>query len=102
MWEVRLQMCLIVIPSMEDDITIIGATNFRGNAREFGIYGDDRRRHVYIIGKTGVGKTTLMEGMIRQDIMNGNGVALVDPHGDLAESLLNEVPPDRICSSQHF
>ena len=87
---------------MEDDITIIGLTNFRGEAREFGIYSDDRRRHLYVIGKTGVGKTTLLEGMIRQDIQNGKGVALVDPHGDLAENLLDEVPPDRINDVIYF
>jgi CxxC-x17-CxxC domain-containing protein len=86
----------------EEDVTIIGATNFRGEARGFGILTEDRRRHVYIIGKTGVGKTTLMEGMIRQDIQNGKGVALVDPHGDLAESLLDEVPPERINDVIYF
>jgi len=54
----------------DDEITVVGQTHFRGQAQTFGIYGDDRRRHVYIIGKTGVGKTTLMENMIRQDIVN--------------------------------
>jgi CxxC-x17-CxxC domain-containing protein len=87
---------------MDEDITIIGSTNFRREARNFGIHSDDRRRHVYIIGKTGVGKTTLMEGMIRQDILDGKGVALVDPHGDVAEGLLDAIPPSRINDVIYF
>jgi len=90
------------MPTPSDDVTIIGQTNFRGRAQPFGIYTDDRRRHVYIIGKTGVGKTTLMENMIRQDIMRGLGVALVDPHGDVAEGLLNAIPKHRINDVIYF
>lgn len=86
----------------DDEITVVGQTHFRGEAQTFGIYGDDRRRHVYIIGKTGVGKTTLMENMIRQDIVNGKGVALVDPHGDLAESLLDAIPKHRTNDVIYF
>ncbi len=80
---------------MAEEVTIIGQTNWRGQHRPFGIYDDDRRRHMYIIGKTGVGKTTLIENMIIQDIKNGKGVALVDPHGDVAERVLEVVPPER-------
>jgi len=87
---------------MSDDITVIGQTHFRGEAKSFGILNDDRRRHVYVIGKTGVGKTTLMENMLRQDIMNGKGVALVDPHGDVAESLLDAIPKNRINDVVYF
>src|SRR3989344_2597405 len=86
----------------ESDITVIGQTRFRGQNRTFGIYADDRRRHVYIIGKTGVGKTTLIENMIRQDIERGRGVALVDPHGDLADSLLDTIPPERVNDVIYF
>jgi len=86
----------------EQGVTVMGMTKFRGEERSFGIYSDDRRRHVYIIGKTGVGKTTLMEGMIRQDIARGKGVALVDPHGDVAEGLLNSIPPERINDVIYF
>lgn len=86
----------------EPDITIIGQTNFRGQHRKFGIYPDDRRRHVYVIGKTGVGKSTLLENMIAQDIVNGKGVCLVDPHGDTAEKLLSAVPPERINDVIYF
>lgn len=87
---------------MSSDITVVGQTNFRNQHRAFGIYPDDRRRHVYIVGKTGVGKTTLIENMIRQDIVNGKGVALVDPHGDLAHSLLDAIPPERINDVIYF
>jgi CxxC-x17-CxxC domain-containing protein len=79
-----------------EEITTIGETTFRGENHKFGIKEDDRRRHVYMIGKTGVGKTTLIDNMVRQDIENGKGVALVDPHGDLAKSLLDAVPPSRV------
>jgi len=85
-----------------EEMTVVGQTHFRGEAQSFGIYDDDRRRHLYIIGKTGVGKTTLMENMIRQDIVNGRGVALVDPHGDMAENLLNAIPKHRINDVIYF
>jgi CxxC-x17-CxxC domain-containing protein len=85
-----------------EDITVVGQTNFRGQQKTFGIYSDDRRRHLYIVGKTGVGKTTLMANMIRQDIERGRGVALVDPHGDLASSLLDVIPAERINDVIYF
>ncbi|MBI1833851.1 MAG: type IV secretion system DNA-binding domain-containing protein [Candidatus Andersenbacteria bacterium] len=85
-----------------EKITVVGQTNFRGQHRPFGIYEDDRRRHLYIIGKTGVGKTTLIENMILQDVANGKGVALVDPHGDVAERVLESIPPERINDVIYF
>lgn len=87
---------------MADPITIIGQTNFRGQHRPFGIYDDDRRRHMYIIGKTGVGKTTLIENMLIQDIKHGKGVALVDPHGDVVERVLDAIPPERTNDVIYF
>jgi CxxC-x17-CxxC domain-containing protein len=87
---------------MEDDITVVGQTNYRNQRRAFGIYTDDRRRHVYVIGKTGVGKTTLLENMIIQDIKNGKGLALVDPHGDVAEKILDVIPPERTNDVVYF
>jgi hypothetical protein len=78
------------------DITFFAKTNFRNREVAFGIREDDRRKHMYIIGKTGMGKTTLIENMVIQDIQNGNGVAFVDPHGDSAEKVLNYVPANRI------
>ncbi len=79
----------------EDDVTIIGRTNFRLQHDEYGIRPDDRRRHVYVIGKTGMGKSTLLENMIFSDIAAGKGVAVVDPHGDLAEAVMQFVPKHR-------
>ncbi len=76
-------------------ITMLGATNFRGIRQEFGIKQIDRRRHMYVIGKTGQGKSTLLENMIYSDIQAGKGVAVIDPHGDLAEKVLDFVPSHR-------
>ena len=85
------------IPTIEyhDDATPIGMTNFRGSEVPFGILPNDRRRHVYVIGKTGMGKSTLLENMIFDDISKGRGVGLVDPHGDLAETILACIPKSR-------
>ena len=79
----------------EADFTMLGKTNFRGSNQEFGIKTLDRRRHIYIIGKTGMGKSTLLENMIFSDIQAGKGVGVVDPHGDLADAVLNFVPSHR-------
>lgn len=78
-----------------EDLTLIGKSNFRGQKSLFGIRREDRRRHVYIIGKTGMGKSTLLENMIFSDIQAGKGVAVVDPHGDLAEAVIDFVPSSR-------
>lgn len=85
-----------------EHITVIGVTNYRNKPMKFGIKIDDRRRHVYIIGKTGGGKTTLMENMMVSDILGGNGVGVIDPHGDFAEKLLAMVPADRIDDVVYF
>ncbi|OGJ50364.1 hypothetical protein A2229_04380 [Candidatus Peregrinibacteria bacterium RIFOXYA2_FULL_33_7] len=79
----------------EDEYTLLGKTNFRGIYNEFGIKKTDRRRHIYIIGKTGMGKSTLLENMIFSDIQRGRGLAVIDPHGDLAENIMNFIPPWR-------
>jgi len=79
----------------------IGKTNFRGE-KKFGIKREDRRHHAYIVGKTGTGKTTLLKQMAVSDIRNGEGVAVVDPHGDLAEELLDYVPKERINDVVYF
>ena len=85
-----------------DKITIIGETNFRNKRTKFGIKTDDRSRHVYIVGKTGVGKTVLLENMVIQDIQNGRGVAVVDPHGEFAEKMLDFVPSNRVNDVVYF
>ena len=82
-------------PPKKNDIVFLAETNFRNKKTKFGIKSDDRRRHTYLIGKTGMGKSTVMENMIIQDIRNGNGVALVDPHGAFAENILDFVPSNR-------
>jgi hypothetical protein len=88
------------LPSLEtvesENLTLIGKTNYRGMHQVFGIKADpDRRRHMYIIGKTGMGKTTLLENMIYSDIQSGKGVGVIDPHGDLAERIIDFVPSHR-------
>ena len=80
----------------KEEVIFFAETNFRNQRTKFGIKKDDRRRHMYLIGKTGMGKSTAMENMIIQDIINGEGVALVDPHGDFAEKILDFIPTDRI------
>lgn len=80
----------------DNDITLFAKTNFRNREVPFGIRRDDRRRHMYVIGKTGMGKTTLIENMVIQDIINGHGVCFVDPHGDSVEKVLNYIPSNRI------
>ncbi len=79
-----------------EEVTLFGQTNFRNQQKKFGIKMDDRRRHVYVVGKTGVGKTTMLENMIITDIKDGRGVGVVDPHGELAEKILDFVPKERI------
>jgi len=81
---------------MDKDITIFAETTFRNNPQKFGIKTDDRRRHMYLIGKTGMGKSTILENMVIEDIRAGRGVAVVDPHGDLAEKVMEYIPSDRI------
>jgi type IV secretory pathway TraG/TraD family ATPase VirD4 len=76
-------------------LTIFAHTNFHGTSRLFGIRQADRRAHMYVIGKTGTGKSTLLETMMRQDIQAGDGFALLDPHGDLIERVLAAIPEAR-------
>src|SRR3989344_5815076 len=84
------------------EVTLFGETDFRNQKRRFGIKEDDRRRHMYIIGKTGTGKTTLLENIAIQDIQNGQGIAIVDPHGEFAEKMLDFVPSSRINDVIYF
>src|ERR1700691_5291578 len=85
------------------DITPLGYHNFRGNSEnKFGIKTEDRRRHIYVVGKTGVGKSTLLENMAIADIQSGKGIAIIDPHGELAEKLLNFVPENRLDDVIYF
>ncbi len=85
-----------------EEINFIGETTFRNKRVKFGIKKDDRRRHVYLIGKTGSGKTALMQNMAIQDIQNGQGIGFIDPHGEAAEELLNYIPSHRINDVVYF
>lgn len=76
-------------------VTVIGRTNYRGSGQVFGIRNADRRAHVYIVGKTGTGKSTLLETMLCQDLAAGEGIALLDPHGDLVERIIRRIPSSR-------
>jgi len=79
----------------ESHLTLVGRTNWRGMQRPFGIRTDDRHAHMYVVGKTGAGKTSLLETMIRQDLLSGAGLAVFDPHGDLAERVVSWTPESR-------
>jgi len=75
---------------------LLGRATFRGHTVDVRIKDPDRRRHVYIIGQTGVGKTVLIESMAIQDIERGKGVCIIDPHGDLIEKILSLIPQKRV------
>jgi hypothetical protein len=77
---------------MKGDVTYLGRVDYRNDLRVFGIRREDRFAHVYAIGKTGTGKSTRLECMALQDLANGNGFALIDPLGDLAERVASHVP----------
>ncbi len=81
---------------MNTSITYIGTSNWRNTRQRFGIRDKDRLMHIYAIGKTGSGKSTLLSNMAISDIRNGNGLCVIDPHGDLVESLLEHVSQERI------
>jgi len=85
-----------------NNILFIGETTFRNERKKFGVKLDDRRRHVYAVGKTGMGKTALLENMAIQDIMAGRGVGFVDPHGEAAENLLDFIPSSRLNDVVYF
>ncbi|NMC51722.1 type IV secretion system DNA-binding domain-containing protein [Candidatus Kuenenbacteria bacterium] len=87
---------------MPRDGLILGKNIYRGEEKVVRIKDADRRRHVYIIGMTGVGKSVLMENMIKQDIESGKGVCVIDPHGGLAEKALEFVPPERVEDVIYF
>lgn len=83
-------------------ITFFAKTDARGKNVPFGIKAKDRTRHVYVIGKTGMGKSTLLENMAVQDIRNGEGFAFIDPHGQTAETLLSYIPEERMKDVLYF
>lgn len=84
------------------EIVVFAKTNFRNKERAFGIKRPDRRQHMYIIGKTGTGKTTLLENLAVQDIIQGKGVCIVDPHGEFVENVASKIPANRIKDVVYF
>ncbi len=83
-------------------VTYFAATDSRGKRVPFGIKAKDRDRHMYVIGKTGMGKSTLLENMAIQDLRNHEGLAFIDPHGGTVERLLDYIPEDRIQDVVYF
>ncbi len=85
-----------MILASDNPVVLFGEVNFRNARTKFGIKMDDRRRHMYIIGKTGMGKSELLKNIAIQDIQDGRGLAFIDPHGDPVEDLLDYIPPERV------
>lgn len=81
-------------PANDARVAVFACTNFRNDQRQFGIRQADRRSHMYVIGKSGTGKSTLIEQLLRQDIAAGQGAMLIDPHGDLVERVVEWIPSD--------
>lgn len=92
----------MIKPMNDEHVTLFACTNSRGRAVPFGIKRKDRARHMYVIGKTGMGKSTLLENLAIQDIQNGEGLAFIDPHGSTAERLLEYVPASRVNDVVYF
>ncbi|MCA9356434.1 type IV secretion system DNA-binding domain-containing protein [Candidatus Nomurabacteria bacterium] len=84
------------------DITYLAKTNFRNKEQIFGIKTKDRRQHMYVLGKSGTGKSALLYNMIIQNIANGSGVCVVDPHGELVEDVLKSIPDHRLDDVIYF
>jgi CxxC-x17-CxxC domain-containing protein len=87
---------------LNKDITYLGLTSYRDQNTLFGIKRRDRRQHVYVLGKSGTGKSVLLFNMILQNIMNGEGVCVVDPHGELVESVVAAIPEHRVKDVIYF
>ena len=85
-----------------DDGLLLGVNDYRGNVKEIKLAKKDRRRHTYVIGQTGMGKSVLLTNFAYQDMCDGKGFAFIDPHGDAAESLLARVPKERIDDVVYF
>lgn len=88
--------------NMPTEGAIVGYNVFRGVKREVRISDNDRARHVYVVGQTGTGKSTMLENMIVQDMLNGRGLCFVDPHGEAIDRLMGMVPKERVEDIIHF
>ena len=86
----------------DEDIVLLGETDYRDRQLSFGIKTNDLLRHFYIIGRSGTGKTALQQTLAIHDIQNGRGVGIIDPHGEFAERLLKFIPKERINDVIYF
>src|SRR5438093_4528948 len=84
-----------LLSAKDNEVTVFGETDFRERGQRFGIKRRDRRHHMYLVGKTGMGKSTLLRTLIVSDLRAGNGLALIDPHGDLADQVLSCIAESR-------
>ncbi len=85
-----------------NDFAPFGETNFQNEKTQFGLLTEDRRRHLYVIGKTGMGKSKMLALLIKSDLEAGRGLILLDPHGDLAQEVLNFIPEKRMSEVVYF
>src|SRR5512147_627739 len=85
-----------MVQTPDNEVVLFGQTEFRNSVTKFGIKIDDRRRHMYIIGKSGMGKSELLKMLAIQDIRDGRGVCFMDPHGDSVYDLLDYIPAERV------
>ncbi|MBI2074654.1 MAG: type IV secretion system DNA-binding domain-containing protein [Candidatus Levybacteria bacterium] len=92
----NLPTALTATDEQKKDINFFATTNFKNQETIFGIKSADRRKHVYIIGKTGAGKSTLIANMAIDDIRKDRGIGIIDPHGDLSETILDYIPKRRL------
>jgi hypothetical protein len=91
------------LPTENDNgVSVFAETDYREHKVNFGIKPEDRRRHFYLLGKTGVGKSTVFKNMFIADILRGEGACFVDPHGEAVEELLDFIPPERIDDVVYF
>jgi hypothetical protein len=92
----NLPVALDLTEEKKQEINFFAKTEYKNKTTTFGIYKEDRRKHMYIIGKTGTGKSTFIANMAINDIRNGEGMAIVDPHGDLVNAILEYIPSYRV------
>jgi hypothetical protein len=83
------------LPAQGEDVSMFGITNYHNTFQQFGIKREDRRRHLYVVGKSGTGKSKMLELLIQDDIKAGHGIGVLDPHGDLVDNILRMIPEER-------